>query len=279
MAFTRLNTPQPVSKLGECIASIYHVSQGNSLEQFKQLCFNLIHQFVPLGESYWIIEHAALSNDVFCFACANENSQYALLPTKQSNYAGFDKIIHHIKMNQCDIQHSFYLTPENATHGFTPENQLDLGYILTHIVEAYRLNTLSIFQKSWHKYPQGNAIFDQEGGVIECDDNFKQLGLSPETILACHQQHFIVKDNLLFEVQKIIDTYFIRVVNFSDDFLSLSNKEKEVCFFLIQSYSNKDMADRLQVSVKTIENHLASIYQKTNITSRSKLTSVLFNFN
>lgn len=285
MAFTKLNQPNSVNKLGECIASLYHVSQGHHLDKFKQLCFNLIHQFIPLGQSYWIVEHNTSNTEFFSFACKQNNTQHNTFFIEKPDYSGADRITQHIKINSCNIQHIFYLTPKNTAHGFTAKNQVDLNYILTHLIEAYRLNTLSSFQKHWHKYPHGNAIFDQEGRVIELDDNFKHLALLPNIIykqlslesLVCQQQYFFVKNNQLFEVQKVVDTYFIRVCNFSGNFSALSNKEKEICFFLVQACSNKGIADALQVSAKTIENHLANIYLKTGIQSRAKLTSALFN--
>lgn len=287
MSFSTLKKPNPVSKLGELIASIYHVSQGNYLDKFKYSCFSLINQFVPIGESYWIIEGRHLKNDIFCFSCKRENTQYDPTLIKYSDYSGIDSVTRTIKMNECKIQHFFYFSPGNTERGFTPKNQVDLDYIVSHMVEAYRLNVLSSFQKNWQKYPHGNAIFERDGTIIERDENFKQFDFLIESFnknnaldsLECNQQYFLFKQNLLCEIQKIIDIYFMRIVNFSGDLITLSNKEKEICFFLIQAYSNKDIADKLHVSVKTIENHLANIYLKTTIQSRAKLTSALFDFN
>ena len=53
----------------------------------------------------------------------------------------------------------------------------------------------------------------------------------------------------------------------------LTTREIEVAKHVIAGLSNKEVADRLFVAVKTIKFHLTSIYNKVNVPSRSKLTA------
>lgn len=51
---------------------------------------------------------------------------------------------------------------------------------------------------------------------------------------------------------------------------SLSQREREVLILLAQGLSNKEMAQRLYLSVRTVEGHLANIYGKLGVRSRSE---------
>lgn len=51
---------------------------------------------------------------------------------------------------------------------------------------------------------------------------------------------------------------------------SLSNREAVVLRLLLQGLSNQQIASELQVSEKTVEKHLTSIYKKAKVSSRSE---------
>ena len=51
----------------------------------------------------------------------------------------------------------------------------------------------------------------------------------------------------------------------------LSNREAEVADLVIQGLSNKDVANRLFVTEKTVKFHLTNIYKKMNVKSRAQL--------
>jgi DNA-binding NarL/FixJ family response regulator len=51
---------------------------------------------------------------------------------------------------------------------------------------------------------------------------------------------------------------------------SLSNREREVLQLLTEGADNKKLADSLGVTVNTVEKHLANIYKKLRVTSRSE---------
>lgn len=50
----------------------------------------------------------------------------------------------------------------------------------------------------------------------------------------------------------------------------LSNREREVLILLGQGWSNKDIAQRLYISVRTVEGHLANVYGKLGVHSRTE---------
>jgi DNA-binding NarL/FixJ family response regulator len=55
----------------------------------------------------------------------------------------------------------------------------------------------------------------------------------------------------------------------------LSTRELEVAMLVAEGLSSRDVAERLYVSVRTVENHLQRIYTKLGITSRADLPTAL----
>jgi DNA-binding NarL/FixJ family response regulator len=56
-----------------------------------------------------------------------------------------------------------------------------------------------------------------------------------------------------------------------DRYESLSPREREVLRFVALGYTNQEIADRLSISVKTIETYRARLMEKLNLKSRSAL--------
>jgi NarL family two-component system response regulator LiaR len=54
----------------------------------------------------------------------------------------------------------------------------------------------------------------------------------------------------------------------------LSGREREIVALIKRSLSNKQIAKKLKLSIRTVENHLSHIYVKTNIDSRDKLAEL-----
>jgi NarL family two-component system response regulator LiaR len=54
----------------------------------------------------------------------------------------------------------------------------------------------------------------------------------------------------------------------------LSGREREIVALIKQSLSNKQIAKRLKLSIRTVENHLSHIYVKTNTYSRNELAEL-----
>ncbi|MYS30631.1 hypothetical protein GTW38_27675, partial [Streptomyces sp. SID7804] len=55
----------------------------------------------------------------------------------------------------------------------------------------------------------------------------------------------------------------------------LTSREREVAALAAGGLSNRDIAARLVVSVRTVENHLYRVYEKLGITARSDLGGAL----
>ncbi len=55
-------------------------------------------------------------------------------------------------------------------------------------------------------------------------------------------------------------------------------RESEIVFALAQGLTNTQISESLKISVRTVENHLRSIYSKANVTSRTQLLRKLLNY-
>ena len=52
---------------------------------------------------------------------------------------------------------------------------------------------------------------------------------------------------------------------------SLSEREAEVLGYMTQGHSEKEIADKMHVSVNTIKSHRKHVYQKLHVRSRSEI--------
>lgn len=52
---------------------------------------------------------------------------------------------------------------------------------------------------------------------------------------------------------------------------ALTKREREVALLVAEGLSNRELAERLCIAIKTVENHLTSIYSKLEIKSRAQL--------
>ena len=54
----------------------------------------------------------------------------------------------------------------------------------------------------------------------------------------------------------------------------LTAREKEILIFLVQGYSNKDISEKLCISLATVKTHIYNLYIKTGVKSRTGLINL-----
>ncbi len=91
------------------------------------------------------------------------------------------------------------------------------------------------------------------------------------SILKLFDDTFFITDDISIVVQKINKTYNGNTPDLSDDEY-LSEREMEVLKWLAQGLSNKEIADKLNLSIHTINTHRKNIMDKTGIRSLAGLT-------
>jgi NarL family two-component system response regulator LiaR len=91
---------------------------------------------------------------------------------------------------------------------------------------------------------------------------------------------YVAKSEELSEIIKALDAilagetyinpkYYIDLKN--NLWENLTERENEIASLVKQSFSNKQIAEKLGISERTVANHLVHIYDKTGISSRSEL--------
>jgi DNA-binding CsgD family transcriptional regulator len=60
-----------------------------------------------------------------------------------------------------------------------------------------------------------------------------------------------------------------------DTTAGLSTREREVALLAASGLTSRQVADRLFLSSRTVENHLQRVYTKLGVTSRDELTAAL----
>jgi DNA-binding NarL/FixJ family response regulator len=55
-----------------------------------------------------------------------------------------------------------------------------------------------------------------------------------------------------------------------DDSVTLTAREEETLLLLTKGYANKEIADKLNLSVETVRSHLKQIYEKMHVRSRAE---------
>jgi len=60
-----------------------------------------------------------------------------------------------------------------------------------------------------------------------------------------------------------------------DERVALTKREREVAVLAASGITSKDIADRLFVSVRTVDNHLGRVYDKLGISSRAELAEIM----
>jgi DNA-binding CsgD family transcriptional regulator len=61
----------------------------------------------------------------------------------------------------------------------------------------------------------------------------------------------------------------------ADSVVPLTKREREVVRLAAERYSSREIAERLYLSARTVDNHLQKAYTKLGVTSRAELADAL----
>nr|WP_306465169.1 response regulator transcription factor [Anoxybacillus caldiproteolyticus] len=59
----------------------------------------------------------------------------------------------------------------------------------------------------------------------------------------------------------------------------LTSREMDVLKYIVQGYSNREIAEKLYISVHTVKNHITNIFQKLGVTDRSQVIAMVYQLN
>ncbi|WP_319381823.1 helix-turn-helix transcriptional regulator [Thiomicrorhabdus sp.] len=303
MGFLQLTHNSASLHFGQVVAAIYHHSQGSTPDDFQQHCYRELSRIVALGEGYWLVQShdgsqngKALQTALRHFSapfdprddCGQDFDEAWLLSETLEPLSEQACGLRHaygcrLSLPQSGVSHSFILTPETLDRPFSDKDIERLTLLLPHVVEAFRLNVLSRFKRGWESRHDSRAVCTSDGFVLESEGGFSRLlerefpgweGKRLPFSLA-DAAGFYLLGRVMFRIDKTLDIYHLQAVYLAPGFDGLTSKEKEVCFYLRQALANQGIADAMQISRKTVENHLANIYDKLGQISRADLFRLL----
>lgn len=154
------------------------------------------------------------------------------------------------------------------------ESKPDIILVLATILDNFRdQNILDqhphgrvlLLSISWTPETAMQALQAGVSGILTAD-------LSPSDLAAAFRQAVRGEIVLSAELQKAIVLQMAGkpkdTPNISLDILS--EREQEVLSMICQGFSNKHIAQKLYLSVRTVENHLRRLYQKLGVSSRTE---------
>jgi len=304
MALLQLTHLSESQQLGQCIAAIYHHSQGTPLSEFKQHCFQEINKIIALKKGLWLVENTAQHDFIeghYLLQMHPAHSEPE--PNTETTQSLLNALVHtgeqltpfndnllgwqhglaaHLRLQDSGITHGFIFQP--AQESKLSKDDLDtLNSILPHLAEAFRLNILSRFDRGQQVPTYCRAVSDSNGHLIEAEASFNQImtqidaNWNQQTLPFLPQEKtaFFVYDKAAFQLTRTLDTFYLDALWLGDAFNALTVKEKQVCFLMAGTLSNQAIADKMAISRKTVENHLTNIYAKLGNLSRAELFSQL----
>lgn len=151
----------------------------------------------------------------------------------------------------------------------------------TNILEE-SIRTNSIFYKDYLK-PEGidfgcGIIIVKNGRIVGLLSLFRASAYKDFTdkelyilnVIKKHVENMVSKLTLLYRGQKSQDKV---LVTFSKEY-NLTKREKDVLGLINKGYSNKEIADRLFISLSTVKKHIYNLFEKTQVQNRSQLISL-----
>ena len=119
-----------------------------------------------------------------------------------------------------------------------------------------------------HAYDLGDIISLLKAGATGCLSRDESVGDLARAIIAAGRGEIVLPPGVA--IQALTALARGELIDPSGPIEPLTDREVEVLRFLAQGLTNKDIAQTLILSVRTIDAHLRSIYGKLNVRSRTE---------
>jgi DNA-binding CsgD family transcriptional regulator len=186
-----------------------------------------------------------------------------------------------------DSDFSLFITPElqKWTYDFLdkPASALNIDFQVSHILPQQLLISLPIIEM----FPDGKTYYqprffahEQEAlnYLINQPSSNNDLKLSVNKQENKNRAQIVLDINLdmlpeyLIEFQKLLKSRYFLVEN-TQKYSLLSTREKEILKLITKNCSNKEIADKLILSLETVKTHRKNIIRKLQCKSISELMS------
>jgi DNA-binding NarL/FixJ family response regulator len=123
------------------------------------------------------------------------------------------------------------------------------------------------------------------GEVFSAQDQEKLIDMAVEHARKFHDINLLdqfSRDELRQQVQRENESYWSRIAHLIPDGQlrtvldeKLCEREREIVGYVVHGFANREIADRLCISERTVSTHLVNIYDKLSVHSRAELTALV----
>ena len=123
------------------------------------------------------------------------------------------------------------------------------------------------------------------GEVFTADNEDALIAMAVEHAGKFHDMNLLEQyepDELRALVRRENETYWARIAHLIPDGQvktvldeKLCHREREIVSYVVHGFPNREIAERLCISERTVSTHLVNIYEKLNVHSRAELTALV----
>lgn len=172
----------------------------------------------------------------------------------------------------------------------TIANELDMSVetVNEHMADIFkrlrvrsRYEAIAVLSGGSHNRTQVPLLFDRDHTLLYCDKTAAAIldkqHIRPDNVveIAGQNQPFFALNGILFQCDKTEKFIRISLADYSESLSALSARELVIAYLIGNLLSNNEIAEQLEISVKTVENQLTSIYRKLKLRNRSELVAQL----
>jgi DNA-binding NarL/FixJ family response regulator len=130
------------------------------------------------------------------------------------------------------------------------------------------------------KFPKAKLVLVDSGlrvkSLLRVLMQYKVAGIiAPYTDLNLFKKALrVISDGQIWLDNKYLKHLLNGMDKVSPKGISLTSKEKDIIYLVCEGLSNKEIADKLNISEQTVKAHLHKIFRKFNISSRTQLINI-----
>ena len=113
------------------------------------------------------------------------------------------------------------------------------------------------------------------GDVFSAGDEDALISTAVEHARRLHDVDLLAqfsREQLHALVRRENESYWSRISHLVPEEERLCDREREIVAYVIHGFTNREIAQRLCISGRTVSTHLVNIYDKLNVHSRAELT-------
>ena len=118
------------------------------------------------------------------------------------------------------------------------------------------------------------TVFDDDDNILKAiiagADGYLLKKTSPQKILSALQEALTDGSPMTPSIAKKVIELFRNYVPKKTEEFSLSKRESEVLELIVNGLNNKEVSEKLFISIETVRNHIRHIYEKLHVHSKSE---------